>query len=194
MAGADPKSEESKRQLLLGLDRVGATLPGVARRAIESFLGGEGYGVVSPDGPRASVFVTLLAPSGTLRGCVGSTLDGASDVVSETARSAVGAATRDGRFAPVSLRELATLGIVVSVVVDQEPIDDASALDPDGFGLIVRDDVGRVGVLFPGLDDVPDAPVQIATARRKAGIANDAKVTLTRFRVRSFAEYRAAPA
>jgi AmmeMemoRadiSam system protein A len=131
--------------------------------------------------------VTLRNPDGSLRGCIGTLEPTASDLVQETARNAVHAATSDPRFAPVSAAELPRLRLEVSVLMPSEPAADLAELDPRRFGVIVSDAHGRRGVLLPNLEEVNDAATQVAIARRKGGIPASDPATLRRFEVLKFA-------
>jgi AmmeMemoRadiSam system protein A len=173
------------------LDAVGPTLPGVARRAIAQWLGGEGFGAFAPGGPPSPVFVTLRTGSGALRGCIGSLAASERDLVNETARSAVLAATRDPRFMPVSAPELDALSIEVSVLEPEEPIAGIEELDPKTYGVIVRDGGENRGLLLPGIDGIDDAATQVDLARRKAGIARGVPLRLSRFRVHKWEDHGA---
>jgi AmmeMemoRadiSam system protein A len=171
------------------LERIGPSLPAVARRAIELYLHGEGNPLDEAPGtsvPRAPVFVTLRASDGALRGCVGSLAASQSDVVNETARSAVLAATRDPRFPPVSSPELQALSIEVSVLGPEESVAGPADLDPRRYGVIVRDGAGRQGLLLPDIPGIDDASAQVEIARRKAGIEPGAALRLSRFEVRKW--------
>jgi AmmeMemoRadiSam system protein A len=172
------------------LEDVGPSLPSVARRAIAGFLSGDGIAAFEPSGPRSPVFVTLRGPGGALRGCIGSMAASRSDVVSETARSAVLAATRDPRFEPVSSAELSQLSIEVSVLEPEEPVASMSELDPSRYGVVVRDDAGHQGLLLPAIDGVDEARLQVDVARRKAGIPTGAPLKLSRFLVHKWVEAR----
>lgn len=172
---------------MVSLEEIGSLLPDVARRAILSWLSGEGFGPVVPAGPAAPVFVTLRGDGGDLRGCIGSVVPSQPDVVTETARSAVLAATRDPRFMPVSAAELAGLHIEVSVLEPEEPVAGLHELEPGRYGVVVRDQGGRQGLLLPGIPGVEDAAIQVDVARRKAGIPPHAPVQLSRFRVQKWA-------
>jgi AMMECR1 domain-containing protein len=108
------------------------------------------------------------------------------DVVSETARSAVLAATRDPRFPPVSSPELAALSIEVSVLGPEEPIAGPAELDPHRYGVIVRDGNGRQGLLLPDIPGIEEATTQVDLACRKAGIEPDAVLRLSRFEVQKW--------
>lgn len=168
------------------LERIGPSLPGVARRAIGEYLRGEGllHASSGAEGaPRAPVFVTLREQDGALRGCVGSLVATQIDVVTETARSAVLAATRDPRFPPVSSPELPVLTVEVSVLGPETRVVSSAELDPRRYGVIVRDGFGRQGLLLPDIVGIDDAPSQVDIARRKAGIDPEATVSLSRFEV-----------
>ncbi len=170
------------------LAEVGSLLPGVARQAIAAFVRGAVAATVR-SGPPAPVFVTLRAPDGSLRGCIGSTRAITASVTEETARSAVLAASRDPRFPQVVEQEVAALQLEVSVLLPPEPVASLSELAPDRYGVIVREPVGkRQGLLLPGIDGIHDAGTQVTIARRKAGLDADAPVELSRFEVLKFFE------
>jgi AMMECR1 domain-containing protein len=167
---------------------LGPKLPGVARRAIHGWLAGDGYGSFAAEGPPAPVFVTLRAKGGALRGCIGADGPTLRDVVSDTVRCAVLAATRDPRFDAVTSRELATLSIEVSVLGPEERVSGLSELDPREYAVVVRDGDGRAGMLLPGLEGVDRPSFQVELAREKGGIAPTAAVTLGRFRVHKWGD------
>jgi AmmeMemoRadiSam system protein A len=172
---------------LASLDAIGPELPALARAAIRAFLTREQpLEVVVPGAPRAPVFVTLRSPDGNLRGCIGSVRAIEADVAAETARSAVLAATRDPRFECVRLDELEALLIDVSVLMPEEPISELGELDPSRYGVIVRDDSGRQGLLLPEVPGIDDARTQLDVARRKAGVPPGTPVRLSRFEVLKF--------
>jgi MEMO1 family protein len=172
------------------LERIGAELPKVAREAIALHLtqGRSDAAESSTALPRMPVFVTLRERGGSLRGCVGSLTAVEPDVVRETARSAVLAATRDPRFPPVSGGELSALRIEVSVLMPDEAVRGLEELDPSRYGVIVRDLSGRRGLLLPEVPGVTNASAQVAVARRKAGIPDNATIELRRFEVRKFSD------
>lgn len=162
----------------------GVDLPRVARRAIEAWVtAGEQLAMAEPTLPSSGVFVTLRDRAGRLRGCVGSLEPKRPDLLSETARSAVLAATRDPRFAPVMPAELDELSIEVSVLAPAERVRDMGDLDPARYGVVVRDAEGRQGLLLPEVPGIDSAALQVEIARRKAGIPPDIPVTLSRFEV-----------
>lgn len=171
------------------LDEVLPTLPNVARRAIAAALHGELVRPASPaHAPSFGVFVTLRSADGALRGCVGALTPLEPDVIRETERAAVLAASGDPRFLPVGAAELEELSIEVSVVMPEEPVTGPSELDPSRYGVVVRDQSGRRGVLLPDVPGVSDAQEQISIACRKAGIPAGRQVMLARFAVRKFGD------
>jgi AMMECR1 domain-containing protein len=88
----------------------------------------------------------------------------------------------------VSGRELDSLRIEVSVLLPDQVVQGLDDLDPRRYGVIVRDLSGRRGLLLPEVPGVRDARSQVAVARRKAGIAENATVELRRFEVRKFSD------
>ena len=172
------------------LEHIGAELPRIARRAISLHLSQRPVEEGDPNAawPRMPVFVTLREQGGALRGCVGSLTAVEPDVLRETARSAVLAATRDPRFPPVSGGELDSLRIEVSVLLPDEIVAGLAELDPRRYGVIVQDGAGRRSLLLPEVPGLHDAKTQVAAARRKAGIPAATPVELRRFEVRKFSD------
>lgn len=169
----------------------GHELPGVARRAIAEHLrAGAAKSEGALDAPRHAVFVTLRDGSGHLRGCLGSLSAIKGDVVAETARVAVLAATSDPRFPGVQPNELPSLSIEVSVLGSEEPVASDTDLDPRIYGVVVRDGEGRQAVLLPGIPGIEDGATQVRLARAKAGVAENAAVRLSRFAVHKYYESR----
>lgn len=172
------------------LEELSRELPALARRAIALYLeSGHWLEARRAGAPAAGVFVTLRNADGSLRGCIGSIAPAEPDVFAETARSAVLAATRDPRFPPVRPEELASLSIEVSVLAPDEPVEGLGDLDPKRYGVIVRDRLGRRGLLLPDIEGVDDPSTQVAIARQKAGISANEPVLLSRFRVTKALEH-----
>lgn len=162
-------------------------LPEVARAAILAWLRGD-EPPSWPHAPALPVFVTLRSQDGELRGCIGSLAATEPDLASETARSAVLAASQDPRFPPLEHHELSSITIEVSVLLPEEPVRHLGELDPRVYGVVVRGQRGRRGLLLPDIPGVEDPTTQVAIARRKAGIGAEETVSLTRFRVRKWTE------
>lgn len=129
----------------------------------------------------AGVFVSLKR-QGALRGCIGTCLPTQPDLVQEIILNAVSAATADPRFPPVTVEEMAEMDVSVDVLTSPESVDGIDQLDPKRYGVIIR--AGRrVGVLLPDIPQVTTAELQVAIARRKAGICPDEPVEISRFEV-----------
>lgn len=99
-------------------------LAGIARRAISSAIIEKRL----PDFPsfpatlseRRGAFVSLYLGE-TLRGCVGQ-IENVGPLADVVARSAIGAALFDSRFAPIRAEEVTPLDIEISVLTPPEPI------------------------------------------------------------------------
>lgn len=121
----------------------------------------------------ADAFVTLTAGD-HLRGCMGTL--GADMAVGEAVVRAAGlAATRDPRFRPVAARELAGLGIEVSVLGPPRPLADPAAFVPGRDGIVVEAR-GRRALLLPQVATEMGWGTEemLAAACEKAGLRSDA--------------------
>jgi MEMO1 family protein len=157
----------------------------VARATIESFVR---TGSVSTPPPlsgaeypaRAGAFVSLHR-DGQLRGCIGTIGPTRDTLAEEVSANAVQAATEDPRFEPLLPGELIDLDVKVDVLHAPEScaLDD---LDPAHYGVIVTSGYRR-GLLLPDLEGVDDVVSQVAIAMQKAGIEQDSRCDLQRFRV-----------
>ncbi len=137
-------------------------------------------------GPPQACFVSLKA-GGRLRGCIGTLQPSQPHVELEVLENALAASTRDPRFPPVRADEVARLRVSIDLLFDPEPVASPGELDPERWGVIVRE--GRkCGVLLPGLAGVETVSRQIEICREKAGIAEHAAVTLERFLVERIEE------
>ena len=90
--------------------------------------------------------------------------------------------TRASRLWPAELDDLA---IDVSVLHPPEPIDSPEQLDPKQYGVIVQRGHRR-GLLLPDIDGIDDVETQVSYARSKAGLGENEKVELFRFRVEKY--------
>ena len=132
----------------------------------------------------SAVFVSIKK-NHKLRGCVGSTTPQTKSLGSEIIRNAVSAATKDPRFPPISKMELSNLTFSVDVLTPLEAVKDISALDPNNYGLAIRQD-SKFGLLLPDLDGITTVEKQIEICKNKAGIAQSESVTMFRFRVNRY--------
>ena len=120
---------------------------------------------------RAGVFVCLHEPGGALRGCLGTFLPTKPSLAEEIVANAVAAASRDPRFPPVTVVELAGLSVSVDVLGEPEEVASVADLDPKRYGLIVRTENGRQALLLPDLEGIDTAEQQLLVTCRKGGIS-----------------------
>jgi AmmeMemoRadiSam system protein A len=169
-------------------------LTGLARLAVETFVR-RGHLIDAPSGDShpallqpAPCFVCIKTLDRRLRGCIGTVEPARDTLAEEIVVNAVGAATRDPRFRPITAGELASIFYTVDVLDTPEParVED---LDPKLFGVIVENvDGSRRGLLLPDIDGVETVGRQIQIAAQKAGISPHAPLKLYRFRVRRYKE------
>lgn len=129
----------------------------------------------------AGTFVSLHK-NGQLRGCIGTIAPTTEQVAQEIVQNAVSAGTRDPRFPPVRVEELAELEYSVDVLRPPEPVKSTAQLDPKRYGVIVSYGRRR-GLLLPDLDGVDTVEQQLAIARQKGGIRAEDPYTIQRFSV-----------
>ncbi|MEW6142274.1 MAG: AmmeMemoRadiSam system protein A [Chloroflexota bacterium] len=133
---------------------------------------------------RAGVFV-CIKKHGNLRGCIGTFEPTTPSIAAETVRNAIGAATQDPRFPPVSANELSDLEYSVDVLTHPEPVGDPYKLDPKKDGLIVQSSHRR-GLLLPDLEGVDTVQQQIEICCAKAGIDPAEPLKFYTFQVRRY--------
>jgi uncharacterized protein (TIGR00296 family) len=149
------------RSLSFELDpEEGAYLVGLARSSIEAALeGGEAPNLEDVPGKLRTdcgVFVTLNNVSGShhsLRGCIGFPYP-VMPLVEAVREAAVSAATRDPRFQPVSLEEMGSVSLEVSVLTPPEKITVDSPGEYSDHVLVGRDGLivergSNKGLLLP---------------------------------------------
>lgn len=131
---------------------------------------------------QAGVFVSLKE-EGRLRGCIGTISATRKNIAEEIVENAISAASKDPRFHPVEPDELDRLVYSVDVLGETEEISSPDELDVKRYGVIVSRGYKR-GLLLPNLEGVDTVEEQIAIAKRKAGIPEDAEdIRLERFEV-----------
>lgn len=130
---------------------------------------------------RAGVFVSLKK-RGELRGCLGTIEPVRESLAVEIVENAVRAASRDPRFPPVEVFELAELTVSVDVLNPPERVLGLEALDVERFGVIVQSGERR-GLLLPAIEGITSVAQQVAIARQKAGLRETDPIELWRFEV-----------
>jgi AmmeMemoRadiSam system protein A len=168
------------------LQRMEHAIVALARQAIFYYLTFGDFLQPAADFPwaqqePAGVFVPLKCQS-QLRGCIGTCLPTQPSLLQEIIRNAISAATGDPRFPPITVEEMEEMDVSVDVLTSPESVEDIDQLDPKRYGVIIR--AGRrVGVLLPDIPQVTTVELQMAVARRKAGIGPDEPVGISRFEV-----------
>lgn len=159
----------------------------LARKAIETYVK-KGITMTVDDSlpkelltSKAGVFVTLRK-DGEIRGCLGSLRPRTKNLGSEIISSAIAACSLDTRFPKVRKDELPLLSIAVDVLSSPIPILSISDLDPKKYGVVVEYGEKK-GALLPNMPSIKTAEEQVMTAIYKAGIPEEADVTLYRFGV-----------
>jgi uncharacterized protein len=154
---------------------LGATLTAMARHAIAERLGAPGPAPAAPplDEPRG-VFVTLRRRADDdLRGCVG-IVEPRYPLGEAVRRAAVSSALEDTRFAPVTLGELPSLTIDVSVLGPLAPCA-PEGIEVGRHGVVVRHDE-RSALFLPQVatEQGWDRETLLRQLCRKAGLPPDA--------------------
>lgn len=119
---------------------------------------------------RNGCFVSLHKTDGSLRGCIGTIEPVEENLLKEITRNAVAAAMRDTRFSPLSMEEMDDLEISVDVLTVPEEIFDLDDLDPQIYGVIVKDDGYNRAVLLPSIPGIDTLEKQLDIVKRKAGL------------------------
>lgn len=118
-----------------------------------------------------------------LRGCIGTYLPTKKNIAEEIISNAVAAATRDGRFNPISKEELEQISYSVYILEKPEKIDNIKKLNPKKFGVLIRSSTGRSGLLLPDLDGINTIEEQLGAVCFKCGInLKDEEVVICRFK------------
>ncbi len=133
---------------------------------------------------KAGVFVSLHKKNDqSLRGCIGTFLPTKSNIAQEVIANAQSAAFADPRFLPVTMEELDNLQIHVDVLSEPESIDSIKNIDPQTYGMLVKNKQGRSGLLLPDIG-VGTAAEQFSICCQKGGInPKTDQVELYRFTV-----------
>ena len=170
----------------------------------------EGTGQAAQPGPlleepvfqeKRAVFVTLSKRQ-ALRGCIGSLL-AVESLRESVRRNAINAALHDPRFPPLTLEELGSVHIEISVLGAPQPLTCKESsellqqLEPGLDGLILEGPGGRRATFLPQVwKQLPEAADFLSALCRKAGLPMDAwkkggiegGIAYQRYRVQSFEE------
>lgn len=161
----------------------------LAKKAISTFTKHRRVLSVPADLPsemlkkRAGVFVSIHRRStGELRGCIGTFLPTCKNIAAEIIQNSISASTQDPRFLPIQEKELNDLVVKVDILSPPEPTREEE-LNPQKYGLIVKNDKGQIGLLLPDIPGVKTKEEQIRICKEKAFISEEEPVQLFRFTV-----------
>lgn len=164
----------------------------LAKEAIRQFIK-EGKTINPPaDSPkeiisqRAGVFVSICNGE-DLRGCIGTYLPNKKNIAEEIIANSIAAATEDYRFSPITLKELPDLSYLVYVLNEPQQIENISELDPKKYGILIKSETGRSGLLLPDLPGIDSAEAQLSTVAKKCGAdLQKEKITIWKFRAKKY--------
>ena len=135
-------------------------------------------------------FVSFYRPGDIMRGCMGSIDPQKKNLYKEILQNTLHAAFKDTRFTPLKEKELDEISILVEVIDKPEKIRHTDELDPEKFGVIVKNERNQTGVLLPRCQGVETVEQQVHIAMHKGGIDpkswDPEKFTLYRFAVETF--------
>ncbi len=142
------------------------------------------------DPPPCGVYVTVehLGRTGEVerQSTLGSPLPGETTLRDEIAHAAVLAAYAEPGAKRLKDKAIERLSIVVHLLGEPELIHDNSELDPSTFGVLVRPETGRVGLVLPNTPGIETSSDQVAEAKTRSGLSRSEEVGVYRFSVTSY--------
>jgi MEMO1 family protein len=159
-------------------------LPSLVRRHLEKKLAGKtgvNADAVTEEFPslnkKGATFITLTK-AGQLRGCIGS-LVAHRRLTDDLLENGLSAATKDHRFPPVTLAEMAEIRVEVSLLSEPQPLlyrdaqDLLTCLKPGIHGVILQKNGHRSTFLPQVWEQIPDPATFLNHLCRKAGLSGD---------------------
>lgn len=135
---------------------------------------------------RAGIFVSIYDGE-ELRGCIGTYLPTERNIAEEIIANATSAATRDYRFRPITAKELPNLSYTVYVLEEPREIKKLDELDPKKYGILIKSERGKWGLLLPDLAGINTAEEQIAAVSEKCGVKlGDEKIIVYKFGAKKY--------
>ncbi|MFH2105494.1 MAG: AmmeMemoRadiSam system protein A [Parcubacteria group bacterium] len=136
---------------------------------------------------QAGVFVTIKNGE-QLRGCIGTYEPTKPSIAKEIIENAISAATNDYRFSAITPTEFPDLSYEVSILTRPELVKDPSQeLDPQKFGVLIKTDSGKSGLLLPDLEGINTVERQLEAVCQKCGVdPEEEKIAIYRFTVKKY--------
>lgn len=150
----------------------------LAKKAVHIYLK-EKKVITPPDLPpemlskKAAVFVSIYKKENgkkELRGCIGTFLPTCKNIAEEIIKNAISAATQNWRFPPILKEELDNLVFSVDILSSPVLLKNSRELNPKKYGIIIKSDQGKIGLLLPDIEGIFNPRQQILVACQKAGI------------------------
>jgi AmmeMemoRadiSam system protein A len=164
----------------------------LARQAVESYVKKKKIITLPKNLPkeflinRAGVFVTIMNQS-NLRGCIGTYLPVKENIAQEIIQNAIAAASSDFRFNPITEHELPNLSYHIYILEKPTPIHDIKELDPKKYGVLIKSENGKSGLLLPDLDEIDTIEKQLNAVCHKCGvILGHEKIVICKFKARKY--------
>lgn len=133
---------------------------------------------------KAGVFVSIYNGE-ELRGCIGTYLPTEPNIAEEIIGNAVAAATRDYRFQPITKKELAELSYSVYILEEPREIKSLEELDPKKYGILIKSETGKSGLLLPDLEGIDTVEKQLSAVCHKCGVRlSEEKVIVCKFKAK----------
>ncbi len=92
------------------------------------------------------------------------------NIAEEIITNAISAATRDYRFPPITEKELPSLSYSVYILDEPRQIKSLKELDPKKYGVLIKSDKGKSGLLLPDLEGINTVDEQINAVCHKCGV------------------------
>ncbi len=123
---------------------------------------------------KAAAFVSIKK-NGDFRACIGTIKPTKKNIVEEIIYNSISAAVNDYRLGPVKEDEIPFLTYEVYILGKPVITRDIKHLNPDKYGIIVKDKSFKTGVLLPNLEGIKTPEEQLEVALKKAGISSFSK-------------------
>ena len=135
---------------------------------------------------RAGVFVSIYKGE-ELRGCIGTYLPTEPNLAEEIIGNAIAAASQDYRFSPITVKELPKLIYSVYILEEPRQIKNLKELDPKKYGILIKSETGKSGLLLPDLDGIDTVEKQLTAVCHKCGVRfSEEKVMICKFGAKKY--------
>lgn len=146
----------------------------VLETLLDHFAKGRGIDLTVDDLPEdfskpAACFVSLYSKAGSLRGCIGSIVPQRKTLYDEIISNTLHAAFEDKRFLPLQRGELDLINMTVELVGPLLKVTSLNELQPEVYGVMLKEKTGKVGVLLPCPGEIVTVDQQLKAACGKGG-------------------------